>query len=69
VLAFQEHGAVGPEGRRVLFSVGRHAALRNNVECIQLEAKRLQQHLLRVINCAFFEGIAVAHRFILILAN
>lgn len=38
VLAIQEHGAVGPQGRRLLFSLGKRTALHNGHHYVNLAA-------------------------------
>lgn len=62
VIARQEHGAVGPEGRAFLFRIGKRGAHRRNVH-VNSEAKRIQHQLV------FYESIAFAHRKVLMLAT
>lgn len=57
VIAFQEHGAVGPEGRRLLFNIDKRAA-RHTCSDNQVAGER-QQHLLRRLNMRFSEDIAI----------
>jgi hypothetical protein len=53
VIAFHEHGAVGPEGRRLLFNIAKRAARRSYSD--NQVARERQQHLLRRLNMRFFE--------------
>jgi hypothetical protein len=69
ILAVQEHGAIGPEGRRLLLKIGKRAAQRSCNTNINQAAKIRQEHLLRRLTLRFFEDIAIAHRMVLTLGR
>jgi hypothetical protein len=65
IVAVQEHGAIGPEGRRLLYNIGKRYAERMNVSYVKSIAKQRQQHLLRVLHRDFYEKISLSQRMIL----